>query len=144
MRFEDYFLPADNRFVERVHATTVLGRISRRLLGDGTYGRESMSGNPDGSGSRTYVLSALSNAMRHQTLTLGRYHSQGEWFRISGNVKSYVLLTRCFLFITGELGFKAEQYSGKGRLYIEDSRFWPGQNCRYHFHDDAIRCDTIL
>lgn len=76
-------------------------------------------------------------------------HSAGIIHRVSdfvfpANVKSYVLLTRCFLFITGGLGFKAEQYSGKGRLYIEDSRFWPGQNCRDHFHDDAIRCDTIL
>ena len=71
-------LPTDNRSAERVHAATVAGRVSRRILGDGADGREPVPGDTDGSGSRAHVLPALSDALRHQALTLGRYHSQGE------------------------------------------------------------------
>lgn len=66
---------ADNRSLERVHAATVAGRISRRVPGDGAHGCESVPGDPDGSGSRAYVVSSLPDVVRHQALALCRHHS---------------------------------------------------------------------
>lgn len=70
---------ADNRSPERVHAATVAGRVSRRVSGDGAHGREPMPGDPDGSGSRAYVIPPLPDAVRHQALALRRHHPQGGW-----------------------------------------------------------------
>lgn len=41
----------DNRSFERIYAATIVGRVSRCVFGDGAYGRESVSGDPNGSGS---------------------------------------------------------------------------------------------
>lgn len=66
---------SDNRSPERVHAATVAGRVSRCVPGDGAHGRESVPGDPDGSGSRAYVVSSLPDAVRHQALAFRRHHS---------------------------------------------------------------------
>lgn len=91
-----------------------------------------MPGDSDGSGSRAYVLPALSDAVRHQALTLGRYHSQGK-SRVEIRLFSVTTrFTSCQAFFFAppirwlRVGFEAEQYRGKGRLYAENSRLWPG------------------
>jgi len=65
---------ADNRSPERVHAATIAGRVSRRVSGDGAHGRKPMPGDPDGSGSRAYVVSSLPDAVWHQALALRRHY----------------------------------------------------------------------
>lgn len=71
----------DYRSPECVHAATVAGRISRRVSGNGTHGCESVSGDPDGFGSRAHVLPPLPDAVRYQALTLRRHYSQGGFVR---------------------------------------------------------------
>lgn len=66
---------ADNRSSERIHASTIAGRVSRCVPGDGAHGRESVPGDTDGSGSRTHVVPSLPDAVRHQALAFGRHHS---------------------------------------------------------------------
>lgn len=66
---------ADNRSSERIHAAAVAGRVSRRVPGDGTHGRELVPGDPNGSRSRAYVLPPLPDAVRHQALALRRHYS---------------------------------------------------------------------
>jgi len=48
-----------------------------QVPGDGTDGRQSVSGDPDGPRSRADVLPSVPNALRHQAPPLGRDHSQG-------------------------------------------------------------------
>ena len=42
------------------------------------------------------------------------------------------------------VGLEAEQHRGEGRLHVENSRLWPGQDRRDNLHDDAVRGDAVL
>lgn len=64
---------ADNRSLERVHAATVAGRVSRRVSGDGAHGCKPMPGDPDGLGPRAHVIPPVPDALRHKALAL-RWH----------------------------------------------------------------------
>lgn len=72
------FFSTDHWFAKCVHATAHIGRVPRCLSRHGAHGREPVPGHSNGSRSRANVIFALSDAVRHQTLTYSRHHSQGE------------------------------------------------------------------
>lgn len=76
-----------------------------------------MPSDSDGSGSRTDELSAVPDAVRHQTLAPRRNHSSGS---------------------------EAVQHSGEERLHAEDPGLRAGSHRRDHLHDDALRRHALL
>lgn len=100
--FWPLLLKTDNWALERLYATEVPGRVSGRLSRDGADGRESLSSNPNGSGSRAYVLSPLPNALWHQTFAFGWDYTQSKCILFLTNIykrKHTLWNTRKFVFI---------------------------------------------
>lgn len=90
-------LKIDNWALERLYTAEVSGRISGRLSRDGADGRESLSSNPNGSGSRAHVLSPLPNALWHQTLAFGWDYTQSEYIHLTKTSKCTIECENIFL-----------------------------------------------
>lgn len=65
----------DHRTFKRFHSAKIVRGIPRRLSGDGTNGRQFVSGDTNGFGPREDELFAIPDAVRHQTLTFGRNYT---------------------------------------------------------------------
>lgn len=102
---------------ECFHATTDTGRVSGCLFGDGTDGRQSLSGDSNGLGSRAHVLPSLSDAVRHKAFAQRRDHPSR---------------------------LKTVQHCRQKWLHAQNTWLWPGSYGRYEFHDDTVRGDTLL
>lgn len=66
---------ADHWFVKCVYTATHFRGIPGCLPRHGTHGCEPVPGHSNGSRSRANVIFALSDAVRHQALTLSGHHS---------------------------------------------------------------------
>lgn len=115
------FFSTDHWFAKCVHATAHIGRVPRCLSRHGAHGREPVPGHSNGSRSRANVVFALSDAVRHQTLTYSRHHSQGE-------------LRRTLL-----LNFICEAFPDDFEASETSFFFAISGVCRWHVGSDSLR-----